>query len=300
VLNGQFDPMTEFGGSLIQTTGIGLYNGVDFVGEVVPVQATISAGRRTTPLFGLGLVNAVPDATLQQLANLEQQFTPNTAGRVNVLTDQATGEPIAGRFGWKCQQGSLFTFSGDAYLNEMGITTPLFPSENCPQGNCALLAANPAPSNPNEPDNDDLEAFTSFMSLLAPPPSVALSSSAKSGAKTFVAIGCVNCHFPALQTGNNSIAALSNVTFFPYSDFLLHDMGSLADGIAQSGAGQTEMRTAPLWGVRVLTTFLHDGRASSLSQAILMHAGQGLAARNQFAALRKSDQANLIAFLNSL
>ena len=77
-------------------------------------------------------------------------------------------------------------------------------------------------------------------------------------------------------------------------------MGSLADGIAQSGAGQTEMRTAPLWGVRVLTTFLHDGRASSLSQAILMHAGQGLAARHQFAALRKSDQANLIAFLNSL
>ena len=89
------------------------------------------------------------------------------------MTDQATGEQIVGRFGWKCQQGSLFTFSGDAYLNEMGITTPLFPDENCPQGNCALLAGKPGASNPNEPDNDDLAAFTNFMSLLAPPPTVA-------------------------------------------------------------------------------------------------------------------------------
>src|SRR5262249_7749877 len=98
----------------------------------------------------------------------------------------------------------------------------------------------------------------------------------------------------------NPIAALNNVTFFPFSDFLLHDMGSLGDGIAQSGAGQTEMRTAPLWGVRVLTRFLHDGRANSLSQAILAHDGQGRAARNRFAGLRSSDRANLIAFLNSL
>jgi CxxC motif-containing protein (DUF1111 family) len=298
--NGQFDPMTEFGGSLIQKQGIGLYNGVNFVGEVVPHAATIVAGRRTTPLFGLGLVGAVPDQTFERLANLEQQYTPDTAGRVSMVTDQATGEQIVGRFGWKCQQGSLFSFAGDAYLNEMGITTPLFPNENCPQGNCALLEANPAPNNPNEPDNDDLAAFTDFMTFLAPPPSVALTSAAKSGAKTFVSIGCVNCHFPALQTSSSSIAALNSVTFFPYSDFLLHDMGSLGDGIAQGSAGQREMRTAPLWGVRVMTSFLHDGRAASLSAAILAHDGQGRSARNQFANLKKSDQANLIAFLNSL
>ena len=115
-----------------------------------------------------------------------------------------------------------------------------------------------------------------------------------------MAIGCVNCHFPSFQTPSNSIAALNQVTFFPFSDFLLHDMGKLGDGIAQAGAGQTEMRTAPLWGVRVMTSFLHDGRASSLSQAILAHDGQGKAARNQFANLGKSDQNNLIAFLNSL
>ncbi len=300
MLKGQFDPMTQFGGSLIQKNGIGLYNGVNFVGETVPHQATISAGRRTTPLFGLGLVNSVPDSTFEQLASLEKQYTPATAGRAAMITDQATGDDIVGRFGWKCQQGSLFTFSGDAYLNEMGVTTPLFPDENCPQGNCALLAANPALMNPNEPDNDDLQAFTDFMTFLAPPPALALTSAAKSGAGTFVSIGCVNCHFPVLQTGSNSIAALNSVTFFPYSDFLLHDMGSLGDGIAQADAGQTEMRTAPLWGVRVMSRFLHDGRATSLSQAILAHAGQGKAARNQFANLSSRDQANLIAFLNSL
>jgi CxxC motif-containing protein (DUF1111 family) len=298
--DGQFDAMADFGGSLIQKQGIGPYNGVTFVGEVVPPQATIVAGRRTTPLFGLGLVNAVPDQTLQQLANLEQQYTPDTAGRVSLVIDPATGQQIVGRFGWKCQQGSLFSFAGDAYLNEMGITTPLFPSENCPQGNCDLLAANPATSNPNEPDNNDIAAFTDFMTYLAPPPPVALTDAARRGAFTFVAIGCINCHTPALQTGPNTIAALNNVTFFPFSDFLLHDMGSLGDGIAQASAGQREMRTAPLWGVRVLTSFLHDGRATNLSDAILAHDGQGAAARRRFANLRTSDQQNLIAFLNSL
>jgi CxxC motif-containing protein (DUF1111 family) len=298
--NGQFDPMTKFGGSLIQSQGIGAFNGVNFVGEVVPRQATIVAGRRTTPLFGLGLVGAVPDSAFQEIAALQGQHFPTTAGRVNVVIDLATGQQIAGRFGWKCQHGSLFSFSGDAYLNEMGITTPLVPDENCPQGNCDLLQANPATSNPNEPDNDDIQQFTDFMTFLAPPPSLSLNDQAKAGAKTFLAIGCVVCHVPALQTGANSIAALNNVTFFPFSDFLLHDMGSLGDGIAQAGAGQTEMRTAPLWGVRALTSFLHDGRANSLSQAILAHDGQGKAARDQFAGLSQSDQANLIAFLNSL
>src|SRR5262249_12372096 len=156
----------------------GRFNGVNFVGEVVPRRATIVAGRRTTPLFGLGLVGAVPDATFQQIAALEQQSTPATAGRVNVVTDLVTGQSIAGRFGWKCQQGSLLAFSGDAYVNEMGITTPLEPNENCPQGNCQLLAANPATSNPNDLDNDDVLAFTDFMTFLAPPPQSPLSSQA--------------------------------------------------------------------------------------------------------------------------
>ena len=318
VTNGVFNPLAQYGGSLIHSQGIGLFNGVNFVGEIVPQPpavpggpATIVAGRRTTPLFGLGLVGAVPNSTFADIAALEQQLTPETAGRVNVVTDVfADGQDpqqFAGRFGWKCQHGTLFGFSGDAYLNEMGITTPLFPTENCPQDptqgrlvNCALLAANPATSNPNEPDNNDLTQFTEFITLLAPPPQVPLTARAKRGAVTFAQIGCANCHLPGFTTGANAIPQLNEVTFFPFSDFLLHDMGALGDGIAQSGAGQTEMRTAPLWGVRVITSFLHDGRASTLSEAILAHAGQGQAARNNFAGLSATDQANLIAFLNSL
>jgi CxxC motif-containing protein (DUF1111 family) len=329
VTNGVFDPLAQYGGSLIHSQGIGAFptlvpsavgpvgTRVDFVGEIVPQPpavpngpATIVAGRRTTPLFGLGLVDAVPTSTFQEIANLEQQLTPETAGRVNIVSDVfADGEApqaLAGRFGWKCQHSTLFAFSGDAYLNEIGITTPFLPNENVPQDpnqgrlvNPALLAANPGPQPTDDPDNSSITQFNQFMTLLAPPPQLPLTAKAKRGAKTFAAIGCVNCHLPTLTTGSNSIRQLNEVTFFPFSDFLLHDMGSLGDGIAQAGAGQTEMRTAPLWGVRVITSFLHDGRASTLSQAILAHAGQGQAARNNFANLSATDQANLIAFLNS-
>jgi CxxC motif-containing protein (DUF1111 family) len=300
LVNGVFGPMADLGGSLIQAQGIGLFNGVNFVGEVVPPQATIVAQRRTTPLFGLGLVDNVPDMLLQQVAAQEMAHSPATAGRVNMVLDAASGQARVGRFGWKCQQATLFTFSGDAYLNEMGITTPLFPVENCPQGLCNLLLTPGLPAVPNEPDNDDIQAFTDFMTFLAPSPSGSSSSDVRQGSNTFTQIGCANCHLPSLQTGRSMSAALDRVMFAPFSDFLLHDMGSLGDGIAQAGAGPREMRTAPLWGVRLSTTFLHDGRATSLADAILAHDGQALDARNRFAALNKDQRARLIAFLNSL
>jgi CxxC motif-containing protein (DUF1111 family) len=300
LVNGVFDPMVEFGGSLIQVKGIGLLSGVNFVGEVVPPQATIVAERRATPLFGLGLVDNVPDAFLQQIAAHEQTHTPATAGRVNIVLDAASGLQRAGRFGWKCQEATLFSFAGDAYLNEMGITTPMFPVENCPQGNCTLLLTPGLPAVPNDATNSDLVNFHDFMSFLGPPPTGRQTQQTQQGANTFARIGCANCHLPTLQTGPSTSAACNKVTFSPYSDFLLHDMGSLGDGIAQNGAGMTEMRTAPLWGVRLFTTFLHDGRASNLSDAILAHDGQGRDACNRFAALSKDQRAQLIAFLNSL
>src|SRR5205085_3012384 len=145
ITNGAFDPMPAEGGSLIQTTGIGAQGTCTFAGEVVPPDATIVAGRRTTPLFGLGLVDALPDVKLLALADREARWHPATAGRANVVTDVTTGQPAVGRFGWKSQVASLLHFSADAYLNEMGITTPLFPDENCPQGDCSLLACDPVP-----------------------------------------------------------------------------------------------------------------------------------------------------------
>jgi CxxC motif-containing protein (DUF1111 family) len=153
---------------------------------------------------------------------------------------------------------------------------------------------------PNDSDNSSLVEFTDFMTFLAPVPQGNFINQARFGGFVFREIGCINCHAPVLRTGSNGSAALNEVTFFPFSDFLLHDMGSLNDGIAQSGAGQNEIRTAPLWGCRLLTTFLHDGRANNLSDAILAHDGQGRDARNRFAGLNDDPKAALLAFLNAL
>jgi CxxC motif-containing protein (DUF1111 family) len=302
-----FDPLAGSGGSLLQDHAIGMVGGFNYVPETVPSQANVVAKRRTTPLFGLGLVDNVPDDTLRQVAAFEQANSPATAGRVAIVNDVAFGQPgRVGRFGWKCQQATLFAFSGDAYLNEMGVTTPMFPVENCPQGDCTDFPtgppANPAlPPVPNDASNDtSLVPFTNFMTFLGAPPPQPRSTQARNGAALFTQIGCNNCHLPSLTTGPNSSAALNNVTFFPYSDFLLHDMGSLGDGIAQADAGRTEIRTAPLWGVRLQANLLHDGRAKNIPQAILMHRGQGQAASNAFAGLNQSQQNALVEFLQSL
>ena len=197
MVNGQFDPLVAFGGPQVQDRGIGKFNGVNFVGEVVPPQASIVAHRRTTPLFGLGLVDAVPDAAFLALAEHEHATSPETAGHPSIVTDPATGQARVGRFGWKAQQPTLFAFAGDAYLNELGVTTPLFPSENCPQGHCALLAADPARAEPNETDNDDIQALADFSTFLAPPPPGKVGPDERAGqARSSTRSGCASCHVP--------------------------------------------------------------------------------------------------------
>lgn len=299
ILNGKFDPLAEFGGSLIHSKGIGPVGSCDYVGETVPEQATITARRRTTALFGLGLVDAVPDSTFETIALLERALTPSTAGKVNHVTNLIAGHKTVGKFGWKAQQPSLFQFSGDAYLNEMGITTPLFPHEHCPQGDCNLLVCDPK-ADPEDAGGVDMQKFTDFMTFLAAPPRGAVTSDVKRGEILFFLTGCASCHNPVLVTGKNTVKALDRVTFFPFSDFLLHDMGSLGDGIGQEEATGREMRTVPLWGVSAVTKLLHDGRASSLEQAILLHDGQGRGSRNAFNALPAVQKAQLVAFLKSL
>src|SRR5262245_61091416 len=169
ITNGAFDPLLALGGSLIQTQGIGVAGACTFVGEVVPAGA-IQAQRRATPLFGLGLVDAVPDATFVELARAQARRHPHTAGRPNVVLDVVTGETVTGKFGWNAQVPRRRQFAGDAYVNEMGITTPMFPDESCPQGDCTLLACDPVPG--VDDDLEDVRAFADFMSLLAPPPRV--------------------------------------------------------------------------------------------------------------------------------
>jgi CxxC motif-containing protein (DUF1111 family) len=295
---GHFDPLSQFGGSLIQSQGIGSSGGCVYVGEVVPPEATIIAGRRTTPLFGLGLVDNVPDLEFRLIAAAQTLDRDGVTGLVSVVTDLATGRLAVGKFGWKAQNPTLFQFSGDAYLNEMGVTNPQFPAENCPQGDCASLSCNPEPGLNDSAGG--VQAFADFMTFLAPPPRGPIAVAAILGEFQFSKIGCANCHVSTLRTGASSVSALDRVTFHPYSDFLLHDMGSLGDGITQNRATGRLMRTAPLWGVRKLTTLLHDGRATSLDQAIQAHDGQGRKARDRFVNLSAWERAQLIAFLNSL
>jgi CxxC motif-containing protein (DUF1111 family) len=299
---GRFDPLANLGGSLIQDRGIGRVptaTGVfKFVAEVVPRIANARTPRLTTPLFGLGLVDAVPDETLLQLARSQARNTPSTRGTPHMVTEISTGGTRVGRFGWKAQVPTLHQFSGDAYLNEMGITNPEFPDENCPQGDCRALKFNPAPD--LNDDGEGVVRFADFMTLLGPPPRGRTTRDTEEGGKVFVSIGCADCHTPTLVTGDSPIQALSHKTFQPFSDFLLHDMGRLGDGIVQGKAGGREFRTAPLWGLSSRPLFLHDGRATSPQAAILAHDGQGARARRRYLDLRQGQQQALLAFLKSL
>jgi CxxC motif-containing protein (DUF1111 family) len=310
--DGSFNPLTNEDGTLFHLASI-----TPGSQETVPPDATIVASRKTTPLFGAGLIEAIPDATIE--ANVHTTPVDGVTGRAAVLSDAVTkaiGTNFVGRFGWKCQESTVLAFAGDAYLNEMGVTNRFFTTDLAPDGNeAALLAAEPAgitpttlqdlPTNPALPEGptnkDDIARFTDFLQLLAPPPTVALSAQAQEGQELFTSINCVACHKPSMQTGPSTVSpALAFKTVNLYSDLLLHNMGSLNDGIAQADAQPTEMRTAPLWGLRARAPYLHDGRASTITQAILFHDGEALTIRNRFEALSASQQEAIVAFLNSI
>jgi CxxC motif-containing protein (DUF1111 family) len=297
-----FDPLAEHGGSLVQARGIGpitMIDGThDFAGEVPPREANVTAVRETQSLQGLGFVDAVPDATWLAIAEAELAADPATAGRVHLVFDLASRSAAVGKFGWKAQVTTLLQFVGAALLNEIGITNPGFRDELCPQGDCHALAFNPIPA--LNDDGTAVAALTDFMTMLAAPPRGTITSVETAGEFFFAAIGCASCHLPTIQTGPSPVAALDRTSFHPYSDFLLHDMGSLGDGIGQGDASGREMRTTPLWGLRTANRFLHDGSAATVTAAILRHDGQGRASRDRFSSLGRRETDLLLAFLRSL
>ncbi len=298
VTNGRFDPLTALGGSLLQERSLS-----PTIREVVPPQATVRARRNSTALFGLGLIEAIPDATI--LANVKVLTADGVRGKAHLVTDVATGTTRVGRFGWKAQQASLLAFAGDAYVNEMGITNRLFPTENAPNGDEAKLAqldqiADPEDQTDPVTGKQDIDKIADFMRFLGAPPAVPLSSSAALGRNVFNQVGCNQCHTPTLMTGANPVAALNFKPVNLYSDLLLHDMGPLGDGIVQGEAGPREMKTPPLWGVRASAPYLHDGRAPSLDAAIRAHDGEAKAARDKFNALPSAQRQQLLDFLNSI
>jgi CxxC motif-containing protein (DUF1111 family) len=276
------------------------------------------AERQATPLFGLGFVEAVADDTFTAIARSQRRDVRGTVKTVSEL-----GATRVGRFGWKDDHATLRAFSGDAYLNEMGITSADFPEE---RSTCALnkrqfgvvLDIDDEPEDETEDDGHaDVDRFADFMRVLAPPPQLAQTPDAQAGHSLFVGIGCRTCHVENITTATNPAsfiprttggvaisftvnALLANQTFHPFSDFLLHDMGALGDGITSDSAGPTMMRTAPLWGIRARSRFLHDGRAESVADAIALHDGQGAEAAAAFQDLSPTQQQQVLDFLNTI
>ncbi|PHX73506.1 MAG: hypothetical protein CK548_00765 [Opitutia bacterium] len=297
-VNGVFDPLERQGGSLLQERSIN-----PGIREVVPREANTVARRVTTPLFGAGLIEAIPDSTIM-LGTLGRK-PAGIAGKVSVVRDVVSGKNLIGRFGWKAQQATLLAFSGDAYLNEMGITNRFFPKENAPNGNAELLARFDRVADVEDgidPLNGkaDIDRAADFIRLLAPPPRGPATASSVAGEAIFGRLDCAVCHTPTMRTGRQAIAALSGKDVGLYSDLLLHDMGALGDGIAQGTAGARDMRTAPLWGLRSRPTWLHDGRANTVDQAVRGHAGEAQDSRNRYGALSAVERQQLLDFLNTL
>ena len=294
---GGFDPLEALGGSLLQRFAI---PGV--VPEHVPRQANVVAQRESTPLFGLGLVEAIPD---RALLDAEARAKPDgVAGRAARVIDVASGQSRIGRLGWKAQHATLLSFSADAYRNEMGITNVFFPTENAPNGDVAAIAPFVSAGVEDAADaaggKADFEKVADFARFLAPPPRAPASPSSAAGEGVFGAMGCATCHTPTLFTGPNAVAALDRKPVSLYSDLLLHDMGALGDGIVQGDAGAREMRTAPLWGARFSAPYLHDGRAATLDQAIRLHDGEARRARDRYVGLAPAARQQLLDFLGSL
>ena len=293
IFNGRFDPLdgsvsVDRGGQLLQQRAIDV-QGCTLKGEVVPPEATIVSSRNSTPLFGAGLMEAIPESTI--LGN------QRNGGRPNYVSNPDTGAAELGRFGWKAQVATLHQFAGDAYLNELGITNPSFPHENRPQGQPIQLGCDTV-GDP-EDDGSGVTAFTNFMRFLAPAPRGPITPQVQRGEQVFSQIGCASCHVPTMMTGPNSVAALSNKPVNLFSDLLLHDIGT-GDGIEQGLATGNDFRTAPLWGLSRRDRFMHDASSNKIEDAILRHGVEAKNALNGFVGLPQSDHDALLAFLDSL
>jgi CxxC motif-containing protein (DUF1111 family) len=317
---GSFDGFTftdHIGGSLIHSRAIDPSIQVRVFGtdNVVTFRGSLN-------VLGDGFVEALPDSFFTNAQNTQFNvgLNPGTIIRVPVA-EAAAGTTRIGRFGWKNQQASLISFSADAYVNEMGITSPLQPTEDNSNGNDVSsfntrngVPAIQDPAAPGAPFGGDIQHFANFMRSSKVPPRdtvLAATSDAQAGAVLFHQIGCDLCHIPTAVTlpagtqingGTFTIpAAIGNHTFHPYSDFLLHDVGT-GDGIVQNGGQGTRnmIRTPPLWGVRVRDTLLHDGSQFTRNNAILSHFGDANPVINNYINLSFNQKNQLITFLNSL
>lgn len=297
------------GGPQIQTRAI-------YGAEPEPLPSGIPLSLRLPPpVFGVGLIEAIPEATILALADPDDADGDGISGRPNLVQpagyvpDEEPGSgtaPRIGRFGRKAQVSSLLEQTVEAYHQDMGITSDFRPIEN----------RNPLASHPHDAADEVTDpeisattvlAVVNYLRLLAPPAPGPMTPQREQGQALFHSVGCASCHVPVLQTGPSSVSALAHRDVVLYSDLLLHDMGdALADNRPDGGASGREWRTAPLWGLRLMQRFLngdafllHDGRARTVEEAILLHGGEGQASRDAFAALTVAERRALLDYVSS-
>jgi CxxC motif-containing protein (DUF1111 family) len=303
--NGQF--FESLGGTLIQSRS----THPDIV-EHATDQDMMRTFRISTNTLGSGFVEAIANSTLIAISRQQPEAMRGVPVVVPVL--EADNSPRIGRFGWKGQHASLESFAADAYLNEMGITTPLFPDENTSAGRFVGFGTDYDPLPEPEDDGADTRAFADFMRATKAPARGRITAEAGAGEAVFERIGCATCHISSIQTalagtringGTLTVhEALGDKVIHPYSDFLLHDVGT-GDGIPvlptpEHAWTANRIRTAPLWGLGTRNRLMHDGLSLTKRDAILRHGGQAARVVQEFKGLSETEATQLVAFLSSL
>ena len=298
------------GGSLLQILAVS-----DPCREILPLESTVVATRMTNASMAYGLIEAIPDAAIAANADDADADGDGVSGRVHWVLplESSPSSPLrAGRFGWKSQVATVLSFSGDATRNELGVTNALIPSESAPNGDETLLGSCDSVADPEDIADANGRTFlhkvTDFQRYLAEPPQMPRAGMTGEGA--FNAIGCNKCHIAQWTTANLPTleSAVRNKVIRPYSDFLVHDMGLLADGVQDGDATELEIRTPTLWNLRTRDPMLHDGSASGgtfadrVTAAIEAHGpfGEAAASAAAFAALPVATREHILAFLDSL
>ena len=291
------DPLFQEGGPVIQQDATPLLRALGIEKEQIPPGAT-QAHRSTPPVFGFGLLDAIPEKTLLSHEDPHDANGDGIFGRANRTIDGRVG-----RFGRKAAVATLLEFNAVAFPQEMGVTTPLSPVEETINGKPVPPEADPAPD-PEIPI-EDVENVTWFTRFLAPPPRQIFSNSddqylAGRGKKIFATLKCAVCHVPAMKTGPSAIKSLDRKKVALYSDLLLHEMGADLADICLNQAHPSEFRTEMLMGLRFREKFLHDGSAKTVREAIERHDGEARRSRDKFKGLSERDKKALLKFLETI
>jgi CxxC motif-containing protein (DUF1111 family) len=293
---GRCDPLTDAGGDNVQPRVTERYRAMGGTGESIPLGTSHTIDMVAPALYGIGLIEAIPDSAILSRADPDDADGDGISGRAG----RTSGGDLA-RFGQKATEATLREFVEGALLQEMGITTPGRPGELSVNGSPTPPDADPAPD--PEFGEAEVELLLDYLRLLAPPAPLARDSAGAGvdeGRQAFLDLGCGECHIESLRTALDAPAPLGGVRVPLYSDLLLHDMGHEAEGICSPSASPREVRTAPLMGLRLRPLLTHHGRASTLPDVIRHHGGEAGASAQAFAELSPERQRLLLRFLGTL